>query len=339
MKIGIDLGAKNVTVYAEGKGIVMNFPCVAAIDISDGKIITIGEDAQKMIGRNPQSMKIVHPFVDGNISDFETAETLIRHILKSTCKMQMMRPKVALSKPCEVSSFESAMLKKVAENAGARQVLLVDDALSSLIGADVDVNKANGRLTADIGAGTTSIAVVSMGQIAKAKTVAIAGNRFDNAIRSYVKHKHGIIIGELTSEEVKKNIGGVIPRKNEMAYVVKGQSTESGFPVSVEISSTELCPILSGIVDDMVFEIRQLLETISPQLSADVCKNGLVLTGGGSLLYGIDKYMQQSLKIPVYVANDPLLCAAKGMRYFLQNYESILNSDYKYDENGTLLFS
>jgi len=338
MKIGIDLGTKNVIVYSEGKGIVENFPCVIAIDTDENKIITIGEDAQKMIGRNPASMKLVRPLIDGAVSDFDHLESLLRYVIKKTCKNAIMKPKVALSKPCITSDFEEAMLSKVALNAGARQILIVDEAVAAIIGAGVNVSKPEGNLVVDIGGGYTNIAVVSMGQIANSTTVKYGGNRFDSAIQGYIKRKYNVQIGELSAEETKKNIGGVFPRENEMAYVVKGRSLQTSFPVNVEISSSELCPILSAIADGIAFEVKQLLESTPAQLVADIYKNGVVLTGGGALLHGIDAHLQQELKIPVQRASEPELCVARGMKYFLDNYEKIINSDFSYDEQGALYF-
>ena len=338
MKIGIDLGTKNIIVYSETKGIVEKFPCVIALDTNENKIITIGEDAKKMIGRNPASMKLIRPLIDGSISDFDHLEALLRYIIKKTCKNAIMKPKIALSKPCVISNFEETMLEKVALNAGARQVLKVDEAIASIIGAGIDVSKPEGNLVVNIGGGHTNIAVVTMGQIAKATTIKFGGNRFDNAIQGYIKRKYNVLIGELSAEETKKSIGGVLPRENEMVYVIKGQSLQTSFPVNVEVSSSELCPILSGIADSIAFEVKQLLEATPPQLVADIYKNGLILTGGGALLYGIDAHLQQELKIPVQIANEPELCVAKGMEYFLNNYEKIINYDYKYDENGALYF-
>lgn len=338
MKIGIDLGTKNVLVYSEAKGIVENFPCVIALDTNENKIITIGEDAQKMIGRNPASMKLIRPLVDGAVSDFDHLEALLRYAIKKTCRNAIMKPKIALSRPCVISGFEETMLNKVALNAGARQVLIVDEAVAAIIGAGVDVSKPEGNLVVNIGGGYTNIAVVTMGQTAKSTTIKFAGNRFDSAIQGYIKRKYNVSIGELSAEETKKSIGGVLPRENEMAYVVKGQSLQTGFPVNIEVSSSELCPILSGISDSIAFEIKQLLEATPPQLVADIYKNGLILTGGGALLHGIDTHLQQELKIPVHLANEPQLCVAKGMEYFLDNYDKIMNSDYSYDEQGALYF-
>ena len=298
MKIGIDFGTKNILVYSENKGITMSFPCVAAVQSGEDKVITIGDDAQKMIGRNSSSMRIIRPFSEGAISDFEITETLFRYVIKNTCKNSVMRPKVAITKPCVISSFEKAMLKKIAENAGARQVLVIDDALSAIIGSGVDISKPKGHLVADIGGGCTSIAVVTMGQIAKAKTIKTAGNNFDKAIQNYVKHKYGAVIGELTAEETKKHIGGVMQRQSELAFVVKGQSTQTGFPINAEINSTELTPILSSVADKIAYEIKQILETTEPELSADIYDSGLLLTGGGAMIYGIHMYLSEMLKIP-----------------------------------------
>ncbi|MBR5773558.1 MAG: rod shape-determining protein [Clostridia bacterium] len=338
MKIGIDLGTKNVIVYSEGKGIVENFPCVIALDTNENKIITIGEDAQKMIGRNPASMKLIRPLIDGAVSDFDHLESLLRYVIKKTCKNAIIKPKIALSKPCITSDFEEAMLTKVALNAGARQVLIVDEAVSAIIGAGVDVSKPEGHLVVDIGGGYTNIAVVTMGQVAKSTTVKFGGNRFDSAIQGYIKRKYNVLIGELSAEETKKSIGGVLPRESEMAYVVKGQSLQTSFPVNVEVSSSELCPILSGIADSIAFETKQLLESTPPQLVADIYKNGLVLTGGGAMLHGIGAHLQQELKIPVQISNEPELCVSRGMKYFLDNYERIINSDFSYNEQGALYF-
>lgn len=338
MKIGIDLGTKNILVYSEGKGIEENFPCVIALDTNENKIITIGEDAQKMIGRNPASMKLIRPLIDGAVSDFDHLESLLRYVIKKTCRNAIIKPKVAISKPCTTSDFEEAMLKKVALNAGARQILIADEAIAAIIGAGVDISKPEGHLVVDIGGGYTNIAVVTMGQVAKATTVKYGGNRFDSAIQGYIKRKYNVLVGELSAEETKKSIGGVLPRENEMAYVVKGQSLQTSFPVNVEVSSSELCPILSGIADSIAFEVKQLLENTPPQLVADIYKNGLVLTGGGALLYGISEHLQQELKIPVRLASEPDLCVAMGMKYFLDNYEKIINSDYKYDDQGALYF-
>ena len=338
MKIGVDLGTKNIIVYADPKGIVADFPCVIAFDTNEGKIITIGENAQKMIGRNPSSMKLIRPLIDGAVSDFDSLESLLRYIMKTTCKNAVIKPKIAVSRPCSISGFEEAMLKKIALSAGARQALIVDEAVAAIIGAGVDVSRPEGNLVVDIGGGYTNIAVVTMGQIAKSTTIKNGGNRFDSAIQGYIKRKYNVLIGELSAEETKKSIGGVLPRENEMAYVIKGQSVQTGFPVNVEVSSTELCPILSGIADSITFGIKQLLESTPPQLVADIYQNGVILTGGGALLHGIDAYLQQELKIPVRVAENPSECVARGMKYFLDNYEKIINSDYSYDERGALCF-
>ena len=294
--LGIDLGTATVLVYVKGKGVILKEPSVVAINKVNNKILAVGEEARKMIGRTPGNIIAVRPLKDGVISDYDITEKMLKEFIKKACGgKKIIAPKVMVCIPSQ-----------------AKEVHLIEEPLSAAIGAGIDITKPDGNMIVDIGGGTTDIAVISLGGVVIRKSIKSAGDRFDEAIVKYVRLKHRIMIGEKTAEDLKINIGCAYKDARDCSYVMKGRNLVTGLPDQVEITSEEIREALEEPVGLIVDGVKSILEKTPPELAADIIEKGIIMTGGGSLLYGLDKRIEERTGIKVIVANEPLSCVAAG---------------------------
>jgi len=310
--LGIDLGTANVLVYAEGKGIVLREPAVVAIDKNTGKVLQVGSAARNMLGRTPGNVVAVRPLRDGVISDYEMTEKMLAQFLKKIIRYSLVKPRVVVCVPSGVTEVEERAVIGAAMEAGARRVYLIEEPFAAALGAQMDLSAPNGRMVVDIGGGTTDIAILSVNDIATSSSIKIAGDTFDETIISYLRKRHGLLVGVNTAEEVKITIGCVMERPEEASMVVKGRDIKTGLPKDVLIMSSELLEVLRRPARLIVDEILNVLELSSPELVADIAQNGIILTGGGSQIYGMDKLITGKTEIPCMLADNADSCVALG---------------------------
>ncbi len=310
--LGIDLGTANVLIYAEGKGIVLREPSVVAVDKNDGKVIAVGSAARNMMGRTPGNVEAVRPMRTGDISDYDMTEKLLSGVLKSVIGYSLIRPRVVISVPSGITEVEERAAIQAAMEGGARRAYLIEEPLAAALGADLDVTGPKGQMVVNIGGGITDIAVISMGGVASSASIHVGGDTFDEAIIAYVRRHFGLLIGENTAEEVKITIGGVMERPEELKMQVKGRDLKTGLPRECTVSSAELLETFKRPARQILDEILKVLEQTAPELVADLPTTGIVLTGGGSLLYGMAELISQRTEIPCRVADDPDTCVVKG---------------------------
>ena len=319
--VGIDLGTANSLVYVKGKGIVLREPSVVAVDKNTDEVLAIGEEAQKMIGRTPENILAIRPLKDGVISDFDMTEEMIRRFLiKVIGKTFIFRPHVMICIPAEVTDVQRRSVQSVAEQAGAKTVRLIEEPLAAAIGAGLPVGEPLGNMVVDIGGGTCDVAVISLGGIVTSESLSVAGNTFDSDIEKYIKKIHRLQIGERTAEEIKIKIGAAYEGARNLDMEVRGRDMITGMPKNITVKTEGIANAVSESVKKIVACIRRVLDKTPPELSADILDRGIVLTGGGSLLYGLDELIRRETGgIPVIIADDPLSCVAIGTGKALEN--------------------
>jgi rod shape-determining protein MreB len=332
--IGIDLGTANVLIYVKGKGIVLNEPSVVAIDQNTGQMLAIGEEARRMLGRTPGNIVAIRPLRDGVISDYEITERMLRYFIKKIAgKGLFFKPRVMICVPSGVTEVEKRAVLDAAYEAGARKTYLIQEPIAASIGAGIDISEPVGNMVVDIGGGTTDIAVVSLGGDVVTDSVKVAGDKFDESIVRYMRKKYNLLIGERTAEHMKISIGTVFPGEKIKTIKVTGRNLISGLPKTVEVTSDEMIEALEEPVVDILETVHSVLERTPPELASDVSENGIVLTGGGALLRGLDKRMKERCKIEVRVAEDATTCVVKGTGKALEDIELYTNenvvSDYR----------
>ena len=311
--IGIDLGTANTLVYVQGKGIVMREPSVVAVDVKKEEVMAVGSEAKEMIGRTPGSISAVRPLKDGVIADFEVTSAMLRYFIKRALRNTLFsRPRLIVCIPSGVTEVELRAVKEASRNAGARDVELIVEPMAAAIGAGLDVSDASGCMIVDIGGGTSEVAVISLGDIVTAQSVRVAGDDFDEAIISYIKKKFNLLIGERTAEELKIKLGSAFPYEDETTMDVKGRNLVDGLPKNIVISAEEVREALADPVGAIVDAVKSTLERTPPELSADIIDNGIMLTGGGALLRGLDMLINRETGMPVHVAENPLDCVVNG---------------------------
>ena len=311
--IGIDLGTANTLVYVQGKGIVMREPSVVAVDVKKEEVMAVGSEAKEMIGRTPGSISAVRPLKDGVIADFEVTSAMLRYFIKRALRNTLFsRPRLIVCIPSGVTEVELRAVKEASRNAGAREVELIVEPMAAAIGAGLDVSDASGCMIVDIGGGTSEVAVISLGDIVTAQSVRVAGDDFDEAIISYIKKKFNLLIGERTAEELKIKLGSAFPYEDETTMDVKGRNLVDGLPKNIVISAEEVREALADPVGAIVDAVKSTLERTPPELSADIIDNGIMLTGGGALLRGLDMLINRETGMPVHVAENPLDCVVNG---------------------------
>ena len=312
-EVGIDLGTANVLVYFKGKGIVMNEPSVVAINQDTDEILAVGEEARQMLGRTPSNIIAVRPLRDGVVSDYDITERMLKYFIKKTCGSgRFFKPKIMICVPSGVTDVEKRAVKEAAQQAGGKDVYLMEEPVAAAIGAGIDISKPDGVMVIDIGGGTTDIAVISLGGIVASTSVKMAGDKFDEAIIKYMRKEHKLYIGERTAEELKLTIGTAFPREEVLVQECRGRDLVTGLPKSVEVTSDEMMSALDEAMQTITEAVHNVLERTPPELAADISNSGIVLTGGGALLYGIDKRIEDRTGIKVIIADDPKSCVAIG---------------------------
>lgn len=331
--VGIDLGTASVLVYVKGKGIVMREPSVVAVDRATGQMKAIGEEARIMLGRTPGNIIAVRPLRDGVISNFHDTERMLRYFLRKVIGRKLFfKPRVVVCVPSGVTEVEKRSVIEATEEAGARHTFLIEEPIAAAIGAGIEIGEPNGNMVVDIGGGTTDIAVISLGGSVISDSIKIAGDKFDEAMVRFIKKKYNMLIGERTAEEVKINIGSAFPRREEAFMEVTGRNLISGLPKTITISSNETIEAFQEPLNSIMETVHGVLERTPPELAADVAENGICMTGGGALLYGLDRLLTERCKVPCYVAEDAISCVAIGTGKALENidiYSSGSIYDYK----------
>ena len=328
--IGIDLGTANTLVFMRDKGIVMREPSVVAIDVRTDQVKAVGSEAKQMIGRTPGSIQAVRPLKDGVIADFEVTEAMLRYFIRKTTKGRVFsKPRVVICIPSGVTEVERRAVHDAAYHAGAKEVELIDEPMAAAMGAGLPVDEATGSMVVDIGGGTSEVAVISLGDIVTSCSVRVAGDKLDEAIISYVKKKYNLLIGERTAEDIKIRIGSAYPCQEEATMSIKGRNLMDGLPKNIEISSEEVREALGDSLAAIVDAIRSTLENTPPELSADIIDHGIMLTGGGALLRGLDQLISKETSMPVRIAEEPLDCVADGTGIRLQGPPISSKNNYR----------
>lgn len=324
--IGIDLGTANVLVHVKGKGIVINEPSVVAIDTNTKEVVAVGEEAYLMVGRTPGNIQAIRPLKGGVIADFDITEAMLAYFIKKiNVKSFLSKPNIIISTPTNITSIEQKAIIEVAEKAGGKNVYLQEEPKVAAIGAGMDIFQPSGNMVIDIGGGTTDVAVLSMGGIVTSESIKKAGDQLDYDIKEYVKKKHGLLIGERTAESIKQTIGEVFNRDREDTMEIRGRAMVSGLPETVTISSIETLEATEETMKEIVASAKNVLEKTPPELSADIIDRGIIVTGGGALLEGIDQLLVEKLKVPVFKAEEPLDSVALGTAVLLENLSKLKN--------------
>lgn len=319
--IAIDLGTSNVLVYVKDKGIVIEEPSVVAVDRETGKILKVGKEAQMLLGRAPGNILAVRPLEDGVISQYDVTKHLLRYLIKRASGTGFFKPRVMICVPGGITEVEERAVCDAAMGAGAKKTYLIEEPLAAAIGAGVDISKPNGNMIVDVGGGTSDIAVISYGDIVAGDSVKMAGNKIDEAIIKYIRHKYNVLIGERTAEEIKKSVGSALPLDKEYIIDVKGRCLTEGLPKMISINSAEVREAAEPVVRAIITSVRHVIERTPPELVGDISANGIILTGAGSLLYGLDKAIEQATGIRTYVAENPSTCVAIGTGRSLDNIQ------------------
>lgn len=334
--VGIDLGTSSVLVYVRGKGIVLREPSVVAVEKITGRILAIGEEARRMLGRTPGNIIALRPLRDGVISNFDITERLLHHFLKKVVGSRLFfKPRVVVCVPSGVTEVEKRSVIDATEEAGARHTYLIEEPIAAAIGAGIDISQPRGNMVLDIGGGTTDVAIISLGNSVLSDSIKVAGDKFDEAIVRYMRKKNNLLIGERTAEEMKIMIGSAYPRREPLFIDVKGRNLISGLPQSIVVGSNEMIDALEEPLQSILESVRTIFERTPPELASDIAENGICLTGGGALLYGMDKFISEHTKVPCYIAEDPISCVAIGTGKALENidkYSSGALYDYKRGE-------
>ena len=312
-EVGIDLGTANVLVYIKGKGLVLNEPSVVAINNDTDEILAVGEEARQMLGRTPANIVAVRPLRDGVISDYDITERMLKYFIRKTCGSgRFFKPKIMVCVPSGVTEVEKRAVREAATQAGGKDVYLMEEPVAAAIGAGIDIAKPDGVMVIDIGGGTTDIAVISLGGIVASTSVKMAGDKFDESIIKYMRKVHKLYIGERTAEDLKLTIGTAYPREETISRECRGRDLVTGLPKSVEITSDEMMEALEEPLFTICEAVHNVLERTPPELAADISNSGIIVTGGGALMYGIDKRIQERTGIKVIIAEDPKSCVAIG---------------------------
>ena len=310
--LGIDLGTSNVLIYAAGKGVVLREPAVIALDKNTGKVLQVGAAARNMLGRTPGNVVAIHPLQDGVISDYELTARMLTEMIRRVMKHAVVKPRMIVSVPSSITEVEERAVIQAAMEAGARRVYLIEAPLAAALGAQLDINAPEGRMVVDIGGGTTDIGVLTMNGVAQSSSVKVAGMEFDEAIIKYVRRHFGVVIGKNTAEEIKLSIGCVLPRPETQTMTVKGRDLKTGLAREFTVSSEEIMEALKRPARQITDKVLDVLEQTTPELVADISKNGIVLTGGGSQIYGMDLLLQERTGVRCMLADDADSCVAYG---------------------------
>ncbi len=327
--VAIDLGTANTLVYVKGRGIVINEPSVVAVEKATRKVLAVGREAKEMLGKTPQAIEAVRPLRDGVIADFEMTEELLRRFISKVQKHRfLVHPRIIVSVPSGITEVERRAVRDSAERAGAREVFLVAQPISAAIGVGLPVGKPLGNMIIDIGGGTTGIAVMTLNDIVHDTSLRVAGDKMDEAIQQYVKRAYNLLIGDRTAERIKMDIGSAFPLEEELELEIKGRDLIGGIPKTIKVTSVEIREALQEPTSAIVEALKQSLEQTPPEVASDIVDRGIVMTGGGSLLRGLDTLLREATNLPITVAEDALLCVVLGCGKILddmETYEGILS--------------
>lgn len=327
--IGIDLGTANVLIHVKGKGVVLDEPSVVTIETDTKRVLAVGEDARRMIGRTPGNITAIRPLRDGVIADFEITETMLKYFIDRVgARSWYSRPRILICAPTNITSVEQKSIREAAERSGAKDVFLEEEPKAAAIGAGMDIFQPSGNMVVDIGGGTTDVAVLSMGDVVTASSIKMAGDKFDEAITKYIKSKYKLLIGERTAEDLKVAIGTVRPGGRQAEMDIRGRDMVSGLPLTVTVTSAEVQEALWDPISAIVLAAKSVLERTPPELSADIIDRGVILTGGGALLHGVDELLTEQLRVPVLVAEDPMHCVVKGTGIMLDNLDKVVKKKF-----------
>lgn len=321
--IAIDMGTSSTLIFEQGKGVVMREPTVVAVDKYSGKILKVGQDAQKMLGRTPANIVAIRPLSAGVISDYEITAQMLRELISRITSFSLFKPCILACVPSSINGVEERAVIDACIEAGARKVYLLETAVATALGAGVDISKPDGHMVIDIGGGTTEVAIISAGGVVECESIKVAGGSFDEAIVRFIREKYNVRIGLSAAEELKRSIGCIIQRPDVGIEEVKGQNLKNGLPKSVEINSTELIEAFVEPMNRILDAVHAVLERTPPQLVGDLDKNGIIMSGGGSLIYGIDRLIERSTNIRTVVVDDAVSCAAYGAGKMLLHLEDM----------------
>lgn len=333
--VGIDLGTANTLVYLRGKGIVVTEPSVVAVNQKTGQVVAVGAEAKAMLGRTPGHLVAVRPLIDGVVSDFEATEEMLAYLINRAqgVSRKMLGPRAVIGVPSGITNVEIRAVKDAAQNAGAREVHIVEEPMAAALGIRLPVREAMGSMIVDIGGGTVDIAVISLGGIVRSKNLRVAGDKLNQDIISYVRSEFKILIGEKTAENVKMAIGTAIEGGEHMEAIIRGRDLITGLPREIIITDSDIREAISQSIDTLVESVREVLETTPPEILSDIMHSGIVLVGGGALLKGLDSLLAQWLKVPVLVADDPLTAVARGTGVILENLEAHRDVFLEHDDD------
>ena len=325
-KIGIDLGTANVLVYVKGKGILLSEPSVVALSTKDGRVRQVGADALAMLGREPESIEVIRPMRNGVIADYVVTEAMLRHFIKRANQGALTKPEVMVCIPAGVTSVEMRAVRDAALQAGAKKAYLIREPLAAAIGANIPVAQPSGSLIIDIGGGTTEVAVVSLNDIVVSTSVRVGGNKFDEAIASYIKRRYNMVIGERTAESIKIEVGSALPLERPLTMQVRGRDQVSGLPRTIEVSSNEVTDSIQEPLEAIINAVRAVLVETPPELASDIIDKGMVMTGGGAMLRRINELLTEVTGVPCYIADQPANCVAIGTGLALENLAVLKDS-------------
>ena len=329
--IGIDLGTANVSIHVKGRGVVLDEPSVVAVETSTRRVLAVGDEAYRMVGRTPGHIVAIRPLKDGVIADFEITEMMLKAFIERIGGRGLYRrPRILICAPTNITTVEQKAIREAAERCGAREVYMEEEPKAAAIGAGMDIYQPSGNMVVDIGGGTTDVAVLSMGDIVTSSSIKVAGNTFDSDIARYIKAKYKLLIGERTSEQIKINIGSVYNGGRKESMNIRGRDIVTGLPRTIAIHSDEVLEALADSVGAIVAAAKNVLERTPPELSADIIDRGVILTGGGALLDGLDLLMADELKVPVLVADSPMHCVVKGTGFMLDHLDRIARKKIRF---------
>lgn len=319
--LGIDLGTANSLVYLKGKGIVLNEPTVVALAYKDNRVLAIGQEAKKMLGKTPQNITILRPLKEGVVANYKVTEALIRYFIKKSLGAHFFKPEIMVCIPAGATQVERRAVIGAALSAGARKVYLIDEPLAAAIGSQMPIAEASGNMIVDIGGGAAEIAVIALGGVVAHQSLRVGGNKLDEAIASYLRKNYGLIVGEQTAEEIKITIGNAIGGKEEKTMEIKGRDSLTALPRSISLTSGEVNEAMMPVLHQIVRGIKEVFEETPPELSRDIIDRGMIISGGTSLLRGLDRFLTQETGVPCFVAPDPLFCVIRGIGVALENID------------------
>ena len=321
-KIGIDLGTCNSLVFIPKKGVVLQEPSVVAVFLTENKVLAVGNEAKEMIGRTPDAIKVFRPLKSGVIADYRITQVMLKHYIDVTLgRFRLFKPELMISVPAGITSTEKRAVIEAGLAAGARHAFVAKEPILAAIGAGVPINSSSGHMIVDIGGGTSEVAVISLGGIVSCSSVRVAGDKIDEAISDYIRKKYNLAIGDQTAEEIKIKIGTALPDREKKYLEIRGRDLISGLPHNIKISSHEVCEAITNVLNEIIQVIKIVLRDTPPELSADIMDKGMIVSGGGALLKNIDRLISQRTGVPCFVAEDALLCVAKGTGAVLESLE------------------